>query len=302
MPPYAQTDLLHGNHSMKTTALLTSLALALALAACDSPSSDSGSAAGGDTSGAGQMTDDTKAPAAQADVGGNGEAGADAGTTEPGEDVTDPGGGAGGHPDVVTPPPDVPVEQPVVKMPIESENLWNANAVCPPAGPFGEASEDIVRDLLMKDCATGEPLDLHDLCGAQSYWLYMTAGWCPYCGELSASLKDEVDPALVESGARIVVVVFQDAQGKPASAQYCNSYADKYGIPRDRVIMAYDPVYSAVSLNTTGGTPFHVLLDRDLRIRLMYSGGDDAGTPLVYLKSIIKDQNKKDAKAAAANQ
>ena len=238
-----------------------------------------------------------------------GEGGTGGATEQPGEGGT---GGAteqpaeGGHP-AVTPDetPSEGTETPVEPtepetIPLDSENLWNAQAVCPPAEPYGETGEEIIRNLHMKDCATGEKLDLHDLCGAQAYWIYMTAGWCPYCVKLSKSLKDKVTPELVEDGARIIVNVFQDGQGKVATASYCESYATKYGIPRDRIIMAYDPTYSAVSMNKTGGTPYHVLLDRDMRIVIEYSGGESAGTPLVYLQSIIKDQKKQDAKAAAS--
>lgn len=112
-------------------------------------------------------------------------------------------------------------------------------------------------------------------------------------------MEAKIDPQLVEDGARIIVDVYQDTQGKPATAQYCQQYAKKHNIPLDRVIMAYDPTYDAVSVNKTGGTPFHILLDRDLRTVLLYSGGDTASTPLVYLNSIMKDQKKQDAKAAA---
>lgn len=113
------------------------------------------------------------------------------------------------------------------------------------------------------------------------------------------SLQEDLKPEIVEMGGRVVVVVFQDDYGKPATAKYCNQYAIDMNIPLDRVIMARDPIYDGISINKTGATPFHIVTDREMRIRFLEAGGNDAGTPLIYVKSIIKDQNKKDAKAAA---
>jgi hypothetical protein len=113
------------------------------------------------------------------------------------------------------------------------------------------------------------------------------------------SLHKYVTPELVKTGARIVVVVYQDKQGKKATAKYCNQYAIDHNIPVDNLIMARDPYYDGISTNKSGATPYHMVLDRDMRIQFTESGGNDAGTPLVYLKSLIKEQNKKDAQAAA---
>lgn len=177
---------------MRVSVILASAALAGGLAACDAPPDDPGSgtggaaadgAGGGSSAGAdtgtgnGEATADTGGSTADPDV-------ADAGGATPEADATmgatDTGGGAtGGHPTDVVPVEDtgpVEPEQPVTT-PLDSENLWNAKTVCPPEGPFGEGSEEIMRNLHMKDCMTGEKLDLHDLCGAQAFWIFTTAGW-----------------------------------------------------------------------------------------------------------------------------
>lgn len=296
---------------MRVSVILAFAVLAVGLAACDAPPDDPGSVTGGPaTDGAGggaTASTDTGTGEATADTGGStAEAdAAHAGGATPEADASmgaaDTGGGsADGHTDVMPVEDAGPVEpeQPATT-PLDSENLWNAKTVCPPEGPFGEKSGEIMRNLHMKDCMTGEKLDLHDLCGAQAYWIVTTAGWCPLCTEISLSLKDKVDPKLVEDGARIIIVVFQNSQGKPATAEYCKGYAKIHQIPLDRVIMAYDPTYDAASVNKAGSTPFHMLLDRDLRTVMAFASGDAASTLLVYVNSIMKDQKKKDAKAEA---
>jgi hypothetical protein len=153
--------------------LRTTLLVAAALAA-------SGCDAGGTSDGAGQGD----APQAQVDSGGGG---ADVTADVPESDVAapeedtavaldaTPDTGPGGHPSPYDAgAPDVTVEPDIDEGP---DLLHDPNVTCPPVGPYGEVEGDIAESFRFEDCKTGKPLDLHEICGAQGYWLFFTAGW-----------------------------------------------------------------------------------------------------------------------------
>ena len=52
-------------------------------------------------------------------------------------------------------------------------------------------------------------------------------------------------PGLIEKyfpfGVRIMVVLLEDSSAQPPSLAYCNSYAEKYGLPADKIPVLIDP-------------------------------------------------------------
>ena len=145
-------------------------ALVLAHGACDSD--PDGPVGGGLPDGGGTSSDITAQTDGAADTGAqvsDSTASADAnkgGVTDP-VDV----------PEAVDAGPDIVDVAEVDVAPPKPDLFHDPKAVCPPPGPYGEALNEIVRNFQLEDCATGKPLKAHDLCGAQAFWFYFTAGW-----------------------------------------------------------------------------------------------------------------------------
>lgn len=169
------------------------------------------------------------------------------------------------------------------------------NVQCPPGGETGPNIGDVLPNVKLKRC-DGTPFYIHELCGAQAFWIFQTAGWCPHCANTAKTLKD-IPQDYFDSGAWIIVNVLRDQNDKVANAAYCQGYAKTYKIPEDRILMAVDPTQTTKKFNTTGGVPFHVVMDREMRIRYMWAGGDTSNTALAYFKIIFKEQAKADADA-----
>lgn len=167
------------------------------------------------------------------------------------------------------------------------------NVQCPPAGETGKVVGTVLPQVKLKTC-DGKPFYVSELCGAQAYWIFQTAGWCPYCAQTAKTLED-IPQDYFDSGVWIIVNVLRDQNDKVASTGYCQAYAKLHKIPQDRILVAVDPTQSTKQFNPSGSVPFHVVLDRDLRIRYLWNGGDDSNTALAYIKLVLKDQAKQDA-------
>jgi hypothetical protein len=48
--------------------------------------------------------------------------------------------------------------------------------MCPWPGPYGTNVGDTIKDLTLADC-DGNPVKLHDLCGANGAWVFVYAQW-----------------------------------------------------------------------------------------------------------------------------
>ena len=287
---------------MKTLTRFT-LALTLIIAACDGADPSSGDAAGGTDVQAGGAAQGADAAAASQDVGASNNGGAGDVAT-PSEDAgaaddagaLDPAGAdaAAAAADVSSPHPTIDAGTAPTEPQVDLYN--DPNVQCPPLGETGKNIGDVLPQVKLKTC-DGKPFYFTELCGAQAYWIFQTAGWCPHCANTAKTLKN-IPQSYFDSGVWIIVNVLRDQNDKVASADYCKSYAKIYKIPEDRILMAVDPTQTTKKFNTTGGVPFHVVLDRDQVIRYMWSGGDTSNTALAYIKIILKEQAEKDAAAA----
>ncbi|GMV42491.1 MAG: hypothetical protein AMXMBFR64_42070 [Myxococcales bacterium] len=271
---------------------LVALGAALSVLACDPPEESAGStgAGAGDTGpatsddavtpDAGSQAPDVAEPAVEApDAGDPGLEPEDvAAATEDVGPVVEDASPAGGHP----------------------EDVWfdpynDPNVECPPSGATGPKIGDVLPNVKLKTC-DGTPFYIHELCGAQAYWIFQTAGWCPYCAATAKTLKD-IPQEYFDKGGRIIVNVLRDQNDKVANTTYCQGYAKSFKIPEDRIILAVDPTQTTKKFNQTGGVPFHVVMDREMRIRFMWSGGATSSTALSYMKILFKEQAKADGRA-----
>lgn len=271
---------------------LVAFSAALSLLACDPPDEAAGTtdAGAGDTGSAASVdapAPDTGTPAADPDVADPGAA-PDAGPVEAPEDAgsiaedagpaVEDAGPVGGHP----------------------EDVWfdpynDPNVECPPSGATGPKIGDVLPNVKLKTC-DGTPFYIHELCGAQAYWIFQTAGWCPYCAATAKTLKN-IPQEYFDKGGRIIVNVLRDEKDKVANTAYCQGYAKSFKIPEDRIIVAVDPTQTTKKFNQTGNVPFHVVMDREMRIRYMWSGGATSSTALAYMKILFKEQAKADGRA-----
>ena len=139
------------------------VALAL-VAACGSDGGDA-EMAGGDAVGADIVRSDATLP--PSDV--------------PGTPDVPTGPDAGPLPDVPT-PEDVPME-PDVPMAEDAPMAEDVPmppdisvSACPPTGPFGYEIGDMLTNIGYEDC-DGNPVELHDLCGANAGLVFNFYGW-----------------------------------------------------------------------------------------------------------------------------
>ncbi|MCA9585588.1 MAG: redoxin family protein [Myxococcales bacterium] len=96
------------------------------------------------------------------------------------------------------PPPDAPLPA-----------TWGAQA-CPAAsGAKGFAVGESLGDLELKDCDTGAPAKLDELCGASATWIFAAHTHCPTC-QATAGFTDDVAAAVASKNVAIAHIVYND--------------------------------------------------------------------------------------------
>ena len=194
------------------------------------------------------------------------------------------------EPEDVATEPDIPARPPVAADPYSDPNV-----TCPPEGPYEGTVGNTMPDVVLKRCGDSKKFSIWELCGAQAYWIFQTAGWCPHCANTAWTLQN-IPERYYEDGVWIIVAVMQDMQRYIASSSYCKKYAEQYKIPTDHILMVIDPSQTSKAFNKTGGVPFHVIMDRRMKILYTWSGGDDSNQALSYIDGILDAQAKEDGK------
>jgi hypothetical protein len=99
-----------------------------------------------------------------------------------------------------------------------------------PPAPYGVAVGDRIENLRFID-TDGNPLQLAQFYADASVkllWIYATAGWCTFCGAESSALNG-LYSTYHPQGLEILPVVFEDADGNPATVSYAGAYKRRYG-------------------------------------------------------------------------
>lgn len=75
-----------------------------------------------------------------------------------------------------------------------------------------------------------------------------------------------------------MVVLLEDDAGNPPNTDYCQSYADKYGLPQDKLIVAIDPLKKSQIFYESPVVSLSVITDR--KGVIVYK--DDINAPLAF--------------------
>ena len=129
----------------------------------------------------------------------------------------------------------------------------DAELVCPPPGPYGYEVGTTATNLTFLDC-DGNPVQLHDLCGAQLGMVISFYGWCTSCYDW-ARLANELQEQHRPDGLMAMIVITEDPLSKPATAEYCSQLRDHMELT---TLVLYD---EQAALEAYGTTDLVLLLD-----------------------------------------
>jgi thiol-disulfide isomerase/thioredoxin len=99
---------------------------------------------------------------------------------------------------------------------------------CPPAGPFGTATGEVVPEVTLLDCE-GNPHSLHELCAHHAAWVFEYTDWCPPCRAFAARMES-IYQAHAGDDLAAYFVVAEDASFEPANAELCAEVRTRYGL------------------------------------------------------------------------
>jgi hypothetical protein len=146
-----------------------------------------------------------------------------------------------------------------------------------PAGPYGTDVDDTFENLVLDDC-DGAQVNVGDvLAQAQLLLVSVGAGWCEPCIEESETLDAEIFRAYCPRGLRVVQILFQDDQSRPATGLFCQEWKQRYAMSFP---VLRDPLFETQRFFTdiTAQTPVNLLVDPDGAI--VYK---EVGTPAADL-------------------
>jgi hypothetical protein len=148
-----------------------------------------------------------------------------------------------------------------------------ADAQCAyPVGPYGEQSGDIVppdlswqgyQDLhpAAGSVSINDYLDCDGKKGVRALLVDQSAAWCDVCQATAAQLDDEMSNGWHQRGIRVLMLVTETADRKPATVGTALEWRQRYG--GDGLSVVADPGYSF--RDTAGAAlaplPFRVLVD-----------------------------------------
>lgn len=124
---------------------------------------------------------------------------------------------------------------------------------------------DQLGDMVLYECA-GEPVDLRELCGAETVWLSFAHAWCPHCVKAGSEME-RIHQSYVDAGhdlASVSVVVEDISGGRPDEAD-CSAWREQQ--QQDRVLTLYDDDTDSFVLWEENFTNLNVILDESRVIR-----------------------------------
>jgi thiol-disulfide isomerase/thioredoxin len=99
-------------------------------------------------------------------------------------------------------------------------------------------------------------------CPAPLTLLSVGAGWCQPCQE-EAPMLEAAAVALAEEGVAIAQILFEDADGDPATSLFCQQWTDQFDLS---IPVFVDPLGHTTELFDQATTPLNVVIDRDGRV------------------------------------
>lgn len=157
------------------------------------------------------------------------------------DDPTDP------DPNELLPPPGCEIDAPPV------EYVY-------PSGPYGTGVGDTFENIALDDC-DGVNLDFGDVLAQSELVLFnVGAGWCGPCIEETETLDQDVFREYCERGLRVIQVVFQDDESRPATGLFCRDWRQEFGLSFP---VLYDPLFETNRYfeSVEAQTPINFLVD-----------------------------------------
>jgi hypothetical protein len=142
---------------------------------------------------------------------------------------------------------------------------WGA-AMCP-AGGDGFAVGDVLGEVPVRDCLTGETASLKEVCGASATWIFAAHTHCPTC-QATASYTDDVANALASKNVATVQLVYDD------NGTSCAKWRDAYKLGGSPHIRVYEDKNGQAFnlLKKSNYTAAHVFLNKDRKITFKEHG------------------------------
>ncbi len=110
---------------------------------------------------------------------------------------------------------------------------WGAAECAAPTSAVGFDVGDTIGDLGVKDCETGAPVSIDELCGASATWIFAAHTHCPTC-QATAGFTDEVAAAVASKNVAIAHLVYDD------NGTSCAKWRDAYKLAGFSNVRVYD--------------------------------------------------------------
>jgi len=140
-----------------------------------------------------------------------------------------------------------------------------------PTGPYGTEVGDTFERFTLEDC-DGDPVDFGDILAQADLVLFnIGAGWCQPCVEESQTLDREIFREFCPRGLRVVQVLFQDEQSRPATGLFCDNWRNSFGLSFP---VLKDPLFTTAGHfeSVQSQTPVNLLVGPDGTILFKETG------------------------------
>ncbi|MBI4512202.1 MAG: TlpA family protein disulfide reductase [Deltaproteobacteria bacterium] len=162
-------------------------------------------------------------------------------------------------------------ELPEACLPVPTPMDWSY-----PIGPYGDQVGSRLEEFTLEDCE-GTPVAFGDILSeAELVLVSVGAGWCQPCIEESATLEAKVHAPLCARGLRVIQVLFQDDESRPATKLFCREWRERFGL---RFPVLVDPLFTMQRYFQAAQTPLNLLVDRSGIIRYRATGTAPADLP-----------------------
>lgn len=140
-----------------------------------------------------------------------------------------------------------------------------------PSGPYGTEVGDTFADFTLEDC-DGNPVSFASILSHAELVLFnIGAGWCQPCIEETEHLDAQVFRPLCGEGLRVVQVLFEKTDGRPATKLFCKQWREEFGLSFPVLV---DPLFTTEEhfVDVGAQTPVNMLIDRQGVIRYRETG------------------------------
>ena len=129
-----------------------------------------------------------------------------------------------------------------------------------PSGPYGIDVGDTFEDIALDDC-DGVSTRFGDILAQSELVLFnVGAGWCGECVEETEVLDQDVFREFCGRGLRVVQVMFQDVESRPATGLFCKDWRQEFSLSFP---VLYDPLFEVGRYfeSVESQTPINYLVD-----------------------------------------